>query len=128
MAADPNGSQSATLDRRSFECAGISPTCPGIVARREKFPRWPRARCDRAGAQAGGHRARRTRAARQGLGDDSTANLKSKMNPMLEATRGDLLKLIVERHGPQMTAALQKDARDLQVYDRVAASAEKVVG
>lgn len=58
----------------------------------------------------------------KGLGDDSIANLKSMMNPvvitMLEATGGDLRKMIVEKLGPQMTSALQKNARDLQVYEQ----------
>jgi len=58
----------------------------------------------------------------KGLGDDSIASLKSMMNPvviaMLEGTGGDLRKMIVEKLGPQMTSALQKNARDLQVYEQ----------
>ena len=58
----------------------------------------------------------------KGLGDDSIASLKSMMNPaviaLLEATGGDLRKMIVERLGAQMTSALQKNARDLEVYEQ----------
>lgn len=58
----------------------------------------------------------------KGLGDDSIASLKAMMNPalvaLIEGTGGDLRKMVVEKLGPELTASLQKNARDIQVYEQ----------
>jgi hypothetical protein len=58
----------------------------------------------------------------KGLGDDSIASLKAMMNPpliaLLEATGGDLRKMVVEKLSPEITASLKKSARDIQVYEQ----------
>jgi hypothetical protein len=58
----------------------------------------------------------------EGLTDETIAALKTMMNPtmvsILEATGGDLKKMIVDRLGPQITAALQKSAGDVEVYQQ----------
>ena len=56
----------------------------------------------------------------KGLSDDTIAVLKSMMNPtivsFLGATGGDLRKMIIEKLTPQVTAALQKDVDEVEVY------------
>ena len=56
----------------------------------------------------------------KGLGDDTVAALKSMMNPamvtLLEATGGNLKKVMIERLSPQIVAALQKNVEDIEVY------------
>lgn len=58
----------------------------------------------------------------RGLSDETIAVLKSMMNPtivsFLDATGGDLRKIIMERLAPQITAALQKGAGDVEVYSQ----------
>lgn len=58
----------------------------------------------------------------KGLGDDTIAVLKSLMNPtivsFLDATGGDLRAMIVEKLTPQITAALQKNVGDVEVYEQ----------
>jgi hypothetical protein len=58
----------------------------------------------------------------QGLGDDTIAVLKGLMNPtmvsMLEMTGGDLRTMIIDRLGPQITAALQERGTDVEVYQQ----------
>ncbi|MEX2272396.1 MAG: paraquat-inducible protein A [Vicinamibacterales bacterium] len=56
----------------------------------------------------------------KGLDDDTMAALKALMNPamlqFIEATGGDIRKLIIERLGPRLTAALQQGVGDVEVY------------
>jgi hypothetical protein len=56
----------------------------------------------------------------RGLSDDTVNVLKSMMNPtvlgFVEATGGDVRKMIIERLTPQMTAALQKNMTEVEVY------------
>ena len=56
----------------------------------------------------------------KGLGDDTVAALKSLMNPamvsLLEATGGNLKKMMLEKLAPQIVAALQKNVEDIEVY------------
>ena len=56
----------------------------------------------------------------KGLGDDTVAALKSMMNPamvtLLEATGGNLKKVMIDRLSPQIVAALQKNVEDIEVY------------
>jgi hypothetical protein len=56
----------------------------------------------------------------QGLSDETVAVLQSMMNPsvlaFLQATGGDVRKVIIERLGPQITAALQKNVPEVEVY------------
>lgn len=58
----------------------------------------------------------------KGLGDDSIASLKAMMNPplvaLLEATGGDLRKMVIEKLGPQLTESLRKNAVDVQIYEQ----------
>jgi uncharacterized paraquat-inducible protein A len=58
----------------------------------------------------------------KGLNDDTVAVLKSMMNPsvvsFLEATGGDLRKIIIDKLGPQLTAALQKSVSEVEVYEQ----------
>jgi hypothetical protein len=58
----------------------------------------------------------------EGLSDETVATLKAMMNPamvgILEATGGDLRKMILDRLGPQITAALQTRAADVEVYSQ----------
>jgi len=58
----------------------------------------------------------------RGLGDETVAVLKSMMNPtivsFLEATGGDLRKIILEKLTPQLVAALQKNVDDVEVYEQ----------
>ena len=58
----------------------------------------------------------------RGLNDDTVAALESMMNPsilgFLKATGGDVRTIVRERLGPQITAALQKSAGDVEVYEQ----------
>ena len=56
----------------------------------------------------------------RGLTDETVGLLKSMMNPsvvaFLEATGGDIRKVVIEKLGPQIVNALQKSAGDVEVY------------
>jgi hypothetical protein len=58
----------------------------------------------------------------RGLSDETLAVLKSMMNPaivsFLNATGGDLRKIIIERLSPQITAALQKSVSEVEIYEQ----------
>jgi hypothetical protein len=58
----------------------------------------------------------------RGLTDDTIAVLKSMMNPgivsFLNATGGDLRKMIIDRLSPQITAALQKSVGEVEIYEQ----------
>jgi len=58
----------------------------------------------------------------RGLSDDTVAVLTSMMNPsvlaFLEATGGDVRKIIIEKLGPQISAALQKNVPEVEVYEQ----------
>jgi Paraquat-inducible protein A len=58
----------------------------------------------------------------RGLSDETMAVLKSVMNPaivgFIEGTGGDLRKTILEKIAPQMTAALQKNVSEVEVYEQ----------
>jgi hypothetical protein len=57
-----------------------------------------------------------------GMSDETVASLKSMMNPsmvmLLEATGGNLRRMIIDKIGPQITAALQKSGGDVEVYNQ----------
>ncbi len=56
----------------------------------------------------------------RGLSDETVGVLKSMMNPAvvayIEATGGDLRKLVIEKLGPQITGSLQKGMSEVEVY------------
>ena len=56
----------------------------------------------------------------RGLSDETIAALQAMMNPtvlgLIQLTGGDLRTTIVERLGPQITAALQKNGAEIEVY------------
>jgi hypothetical protein len=58
----------------------------------------------------------------RGLSDDTVAVLKSMMNPsvvaFLEATGGDVRKIVVDKLGPQISAALQQNMSEVEVYEQ----------
>jgi hypothetical protein len=58
----------------------------------------------------------------RGLDDNTIATLKSMMNPqmvaLLQFTGGDLRKTIIEKLTPQLTAALQKNVQEVEVYSQ----------
>ena len=58
----------------------------------------------------------------RGLSDDTIKVLKSMMNPtmvsFLDATGGDLRKIIIDRLSPQITAALQKSVTEVEIYQQ----------
>ena len=58
----------------------------------------------------------------KGLSDDTINTLKQMLNPtivsFLEATGGDLRKIILEKLTPQITAALQKGVDNVEVYEQ----------
>lgn len=58
----------------------------------------------------------------KGLNDETIAALKSMMNPvmvgLIEATGGDLRKMIIDKLTPQVNAALQKGVEDVEVYSQ----------
>ena len=58
----------------------------------------------------------------KGLNDETIAVLKSMMNPaivgFLDATGGDLRKIIMDKLAPQITASLQKNVAEVEVYEQ----------
>jgi hypothetical protein len=58
----------------------------------------------------------------RGLNDETIAVLKSMMNPtivsFLNATGGDLRKIIIEKLSPQITTALQKSVTEVPIYEQ----------
>jgi hypothetical protein len=58
----------------------------------------------------------------QGLNDETVATLKSMMNPsvvaFLEATGGDVRKIVIDKLGPQISASLQKNMSEVEVYEQ----------
>jgi hypothetical protein len=58
----------------------------------------------------------------RGLNDDTVAVLQSMMNPtvlaFLQATGGDVRKIIIQKLGPQISAALQKNFGEIEVYEQ----------
>ena len=56
----------------------------------------------------------------KGLDEDTVAALKALMNPAMvrfvEATGGDIRKMIIERLGPRLTTALQQGVGEVEVY------------
>jgi len=58
----------------------------------------------------------------KGLSEDTINTLKQMLNPtiisFLEATGGDLRKIILEKLTPQITAALQKGVDNVEVYEQ----------
>ena len=57
-----------------------------------------------------------------GLNADTVNSLKSMLNPavvgLVQATGGDLRKMIIDKLTPQVTAALQKGVGDVEVYEQ----------
>ena len=58
----------------------------------------------------------------QGLSDDTVAVLKAMMNPsvlaFLQATGGDVRTIVIEKLGPQISAALQQNVAEVEVYEQ----------
>jgi hypothetical protein len=58
----------------------------------------------------------------RGLSDDTVNVLKSMMNPtvltFLQMTGGDVRKIIIEKLSPQITASLQKNMTEVEVYQQ----------
>jgi hypothetical protein len=58
----------------------------------------------------------------RGLSDETIKVLQSMMNPsilaFLQATGSDVRKIIIERLGPQISAALQNDVAEVEVYEQ----------
>jgi hypothetical protein len=58
----------------------------------------------------------------KGLNEDTVNSLKSMMNPamvgLLQATGGDLRKMIIEKLTPQVVAGLQKGVEEVEVYEQ----------
>ena len=58
----------------------------------------------------------------RGLDDDAVAMLKTMMNPavvaFVEATGGDVRRVIIEKLGPQLTASLQNSVGEVEVYEQ----------
>jgi len=58
----------------------------------------------------------------KGLNEDTMATLKTLINPqmisMMEAFGGDLRKTIIDKLSPQLSAALQQDVGDIEVYQQ----------
>jgi hypothetical protein len=58
----------------------------------------------------------------RGLSDETVKMLQGMMNPAMlafvEATGGDVRKLIIGQLGPQITAALQKNVTEIEVYQQ----------
>ena len=58
----------------------------------------------------------------RGLNDETVAALKSMMNPsvlaFVEATGGDVRKIVLDKLGPQISASLQASAGDVEVYEQ----------
>lgn len=58
----------------------------------------------------------------RGLTDETVAALQSMMNPtivaFLQATGGDVRKIVIEKLGPQITSSLQKSAGNVEVFEQ----------
>ena len=58
----------------------------------------------------------------KGLNDETVAVLRSMMNPsvlgFIEATGGDVRKLVIEKLGPQIAASLENNVAEVQVYEQ----------
>ena len=58
----------------------------------------------------------------KGLSDETVALLKSMMNPsvvaFVEATGGDVRKIVLEKLGPQISGSLQKSMAEVEVYEQ----------
>jgi hypothetical protein len=58
----------------------------------------------------------------RGLNDETLAVLKSMMNPtilaFMQATGGDIRKIVIEKLGPQISTALQKNVGEVEVYEQ----------
>ena len=58
----------------------------------------------------------------KGLNDETVAVLKSMMNPsvlgFIEATGGDVRKMVIEKLGPQIASALATNVAEVQVYEQ----------
>ena len=58
----------------------------------------------------------------RGLTDETVAALKSMMNPsilaFLQATGGDVRKIVIDKLGPQITSALQTSAGNVDVFEQ----------
>jgi hypothetical protein len=58
----------------------------------------------------------------QGLSDETIAILKSMMNPsvlgFIEATGGDVRKIVIERLGPQIATSLGNNVAEIEVYEQ----------
>lgn len=58
----------------------------------------------------------------KGLTDETIAVLKAMMNPsivgFIQATGGDVRKIVIERLGPQISAALEKNVPEVEVYSQ----------
>lgn len=58
----------------------------------------------------------------KGLNDDTMAALKTLINPqmvnMVQAFGGDLRKMIIDKLAPQLSAALQQEVGDIEVYQQ----------
>ncbi|MBA2603123.1 MAG: paraquat-inducible protein A, partial [Acidobacteria bacterium] len=58
----------------------------------------------------------------KGLNEDTMATLKTLINPqmisMIEVFGGDLRKMIIDKLSPQLSAALQQDVGDIEVYQQ----------
>jgi hypothetical protein len=58
----------------------------------------------------------------QGLNDETVAVLQSMMNPgilaFLQATGGDVRTIVIEKLGPQISAALEKNVAEVEVYQQ----------
>ena len=58
----------------------------------------------------------------KGLSGETVGVLKSMMNPgvvaLLDATGGDLRKMMIEKLSPQLTASLKENVQDIEVYEQ----------
>lgn len=58
----------------------------------------------------------------KGLNEDTVATLKSMMNPqmvaMVQVMGGDLRKMLIDKLSPQLTASLQKNVPEVEVYQQ----------
>jgi hypothetical protein len=58
----------------------------------------------------------------KGLTDETIAVLKAMMNPsiigFIEATGGDVRKIVIEKLGPQISASLEKNVPQVEVYEQ----------
>jgi hypothetical protein len=58
----------------------------------------------------------------RGLDDQTVAALRAMMNPsvlaFLDATGGDIRKIVIDKLGPQIASSLQRSAGDVEVYEQ----------